>query len=121
MNKIKIKRIYKESQEDDGIRILIDRLWPRGIRKEEANIDLWLKDLAPSNELRKFFSHDRQKWSEFKHNYINELKNKKEIFDDLNKALIKNNVTLLYAAKDEKYNHAVVLKEYLEEFYTINK
>lgn len=114
MNQIKIKRIYEKPHENDGTRILIDRLWPRGINKKEANIDSWLKNLAPSTELRKFFSHDRQKWNEFKYSYINELKNKRELLDNIKNELIKNNITLLYGAKDEKCNNAVVLKEYLE-------
>jgi len=105
---MKIKRIYEKPEKNDDTRILIDRLWPRGINKKEAHIDLWLKDLVPSNELRKFFSHDKQKWNEFKYSYINELKNKKELLDDIKHELIKNNITLLYEAKDKEYNNAVV-------------
>lgn len=114
MKKIEIKRIYEKSDEKDGTRILVDRLWPRGVNKKEANIDLWLKDISPSTELRKFFSHDQKKWSEFKRRYIEELKNKGDLLDSIKKELSKNNVTLLYGAKDEEFNNAVVLKEYLE-------
>jgi Uncharacterized conserved protein len=113
---IKIKRIYEKAEESDGIRILVDRLWPRGIKKEEAKVDYWLKEISPSNELRKWFSHDFNKWEEFKNKYFNELNSKKELINFLLEIIKKNsNVTLLYSAKEEKYNNAVALKEYLQE------
>jgi len=113
---IKIKRVYEKAEESDGIRILVDRLWPRGIKKEEAKVDYWLKEISPSNELRKWFSHDFNKWEEFKNKYFNELNSKKELINFLLELIKKNsNVTLLYSAKEEKYNNAVALKEYLQE------
>lgn len=113
---IKIKRIYDVAEEDDGYRIFIDRLWPRGIKKEEANIDKWLKEISPSDELRKFFSHDVEKFNEFKKGYIEELKDKKDLINEIIEMSRKNNVTLLYSAKDEEHNNAVVLKEYIENY-----
>lgn len=113
---IKIKRIYDGTGEDDGYRILVDRLWPRGIKKEEANIDKWMKEIAPSDELRKSFSHNAEKFDEFKERYIEELKDKKDLIDEIIEMSRKNNVTLLYSAKDEEHNNAVVLKEYIEKY-----
>lgn len=109
---ITIKRIYDQSETKDGFRILVDRLWPRGMTKEKAKIDLWLKEIAPSNELRKWFSHDPEKWDDFVKKYKKELKDKQELLNTI-KQLEKNEgaITLLYAAKDEKHNEAVVLKE----------
>ena len=109
---IKIKRAYKPPEESDGFRILIDRLWPRGVSKEKAKLDLWLKDVAPSNELRKWFSHDPSKWQEFQEKYKAELKNKNQILNEI-KDLEKDNktLTLVYSAKDEEHNNAVVLKD----------
>ncbi|EFM25736.1 hypothetical protein HMPREF9225_0618 [Peptoniphilus duerdenii ATCC BAA-1640] len=118
MNKLCCKRIYETPAETDGFRILVDRLWPRGIKKEKADINLWAKEIAPSNELRKWFSHDPEKYDEFKELYTNELNSnpQSQKFKDLYLQKIKDlNVTLLYAAKDEKYNNAVVLKDWLDE------
>ncbi|WP_099320456.1 DUF488 domain-containing protein [Anaerococcus sp. Marseille-P3625] len=118
MNKLFCKRIYETSAETDGFRILVDRLWTRGIKKEKAEVDLWAKEIAPSNELRKWFSHDPEKYDEFKELYIKELKSnpKSQKFKDLCTQKLQDlNVTLLYAAKNEKFNHAVVLKEWLDE------
>jgi len=114
--KINIKRICEKYSANDGFRILVDRLWPRGIKKEKAKIDLWLKEIAPSDKLRKWFSHDISKWQEFKKRYKKEIKENKEIFKKL-KEIIKNKkkVTLLYSAKDEKHNNAIVLKEILQK------
>jgi len=95
------------------LRILVDRLWPRGISKEEAKIDLWLKDIAPSDGLRKWFAHDPAKWSVFKEKYFSELGNKKALIGEIMKKA-KGDVTLLYAAKDEQHNNAQALKEYIE-------
>ncbi len=111
---IKLKRIYDPVSPDDGKRILIDRLWPRGIKKEDARIDEWLKDIAPSEELRKWFSHEPSKWAEFKRRYREELKDKRELIDRLRSEAGKGTLTLLYAAKDREHNNAVVLKEVIE-------
>lgn len=113
--KIATKRIYEKYSPEDGVRILVDRLWPRGVSKAEARLDFWLKDVAPSPELRKWFAHDPEKWPEFKLKYISELrKNKKEV--EALKAIVRKNkvVTLLYAAKDTEHNEALVLKDFLE-------
>lgn len=111
---IKIKRVYDKIDESEGSRILIDRLWPRGLSKEKVKIDLWLNDIAPSHELRKWFSHDPKKWNEFKKKYFKELDHKKELVDQIAKKTKEGNVTLLYSAKEEKFNNAVALKEYIE-------
>lgn len=109
---IKIKRVYEKPSEDDGYRILIDRLWARGLTKEKAKIDLWLKDIAPSNELRKWFNHDPEKWDFFKEKYKQELKDKKDLAEQIRKLeKEKGTVTLLYSTKDEKHNNAVALTE----------
>ena len=118
MNELKCKRIYETPAETDGFRILVDKLWPRGMRKENAEIDLWAKEITPSNELRKWFSHIPEKYDEFKKRYRQELSENSASrkFKDLCIEKLQDcNVTLLYAAKSEKYNHAVVLKEWLEE------
>jgi len=111
---IKLKRIYDPVSPDDGKRILIDRLWPRGIKKEDARIDEWLRDIAPSAQLRKWFSHEPSKWAEFKKRYREELKDKRELIDRLRSEAEKETLTLLYAAKDREHNNAVVLKEVIE-------
>lgn len=112
---MKLKRVYEESTKEDGTRILVDRLWPRGLTKQKASVDIWLKEIAPSAELRKWFQHDPQKWGEFKKRYLLELKSKKEQIEFLKMQLKKGTVTLLYAAKDEKHNEAIVLKELLSQ------
>jgi uncharacterized protein YeaO (DUF488 family) len=110
---LKIKRIYQPKEKEDGFRILVDRLWPRGLTKEKAAVDLWLKEIAPSTELRKWFKHDRKKWKEFEKKYFEELKENEEAVNILKEYLKKENVTLLYAAKDEAHNEACVLRDYL--------
>ena len=110
--KIQIKRVYEKPDPKDGFRILVDRLWPRGLTKEKAAVDLWLKDIAPSTELRKWFGHDPEKWKEFQKKYLKELKENKEAVDTLKEHLKKGTVTLLYAAKDEAHNEAEMLKDY---------
>lgn len=115
MKEIRIKRVYQEASEDDGLRILIDRLWPRGIKKEEAAVDLWLKDIAPSTELRKWFNHEVEKWPAFKKAYLKEVKSKPETLQLLKDKAKEQNITLIYAAKDEKHNDAVVLQEFLKQ------
>jgi uncharacterized protein YeaO (DUF488 family) len=112
---VKIKRVYDQPEKADGKRVLVDRLWPRGIKKDDAGLDLWLKDIAPSNDLRKWFSHDPSKWQEFKEQYRKELENKPGMVADLKKAAMQETVTLLFAAKDADRNNAVVLKEMIEE------
>lgn len=110
----RLKRIYEKPGKDDGYRILVDRLWPRGMSKEKAALDLWLKDIAPSTELRKWFGHDLKRWPAFQKKYQAEIKANKDIFSELKKLIKHNkNVTLLYAAKDEEHNEAVVIKEVL--------
>jgi len=116
---IKIERIYDnpDGKDDDGnecYRILVDRLWPRGLSKNEVHIDLWLKDVAPSTELRKWFSHDSRRWDEFKSRYFKELEKCNESIDVILDKIEKGSVVLLYGAKDEKFNNAIALKEYLE-------
>ncbi|HJS50876.1 MAG TPA: DUF488 domain-containing protein [Pyrinomonadaceae bacterium] len=111
---VKVKRVYERPAEDDGNRILVDRLWPRGLSKEKAGVDLWLKDIAPSTELRKWFGHDPQKWKGFRGRYETELKSKDELVEMLKAKAGKGTITLLYAARDEKHNEALVLKKVLE-------
>jgi len=112
---LKLKRIYEPYKKEDGYRVLVDRLWPRGISKERAKLDLWLKEIAPSNELRKWFGHDPKKWNEFQKRYRVELKDKKELLDQLRQAIKKYSiVTLLYGAKDTAHNEAAVLAKMLK-------
>lgn len=112
---IRVKRIYDKPEKSDGARILVDRLWPRGASKREVRVDMWLKDVAPSPDLRIWFSHDRKKFSEFKILYVRELKDKKDILGQIKQMAGEKNVTLLYAAKDPKCNHAIVLCDYLNK------
>lgn len=109
---IKVKRIYEPHAVDDGYRILVDRLWPRGVKKEKADIDLWLKNLAPSTKLREWFGHDPVKWSAFRRKYINELKENDEVGELMDCIKKYHTVTLLYAAKDQSHNQAIVLQQY---------
>ena len=113
---IKVKRIYEPINKDDGIRVLVDRLWPRGISKDK--IDIWLKDIAPSEDLRKWFNHDASKWEEFKRKYFEELDKNPKIEILLQLIRKGNNVTLVYASKSP-YNNAVALKEYLEKLLKV--
>jgi uncharacterized protein YeaO (DUF488 family) len=111
---IKIKRIYEAAKRGDGYRILVDRLWPRGVSKEKAKLNLWFKDIVPSNALRKWFGHDPKKWTGFQKKYKSEIVANKEIINSLAE-IIKNkkSVTLLYGAKDEQHNEAIILKDFL--------
>lgn len=111
---IKLKRVYDISEESDGPRILVDRLWPRGVSKVKANIDEWVKEIAPSDLLRKWYSHDETKWPEFKRCYFEELKTKKILVRAIIEKQAGLTVTFVYAAKNETHNNAVVLKEYIE-------
>ena len=110
---VKIKRVYEKPSKADGERILVDRLWPRGLTKEKADIDIWLKDIAPSTALRKWFGHDPKKWTEFRKKYLQELKDNEEQVSMLKERLKKGVVTLVYGAKDEENNEARVLEELL--------
>jgi uncharacterized protein YeaO (DUF488 family) len=110
---IKIKRIYESPSAGDGFRVLVDRLWPRGLSKEKAKVDLWLREISPSNELRKWYGHDPEKWGEFKQRYYQEIGSKQEAIDLLLKKAKKGTTTLLYGSKKEKLNNAGALKEYL--------
>ena len=110
---IAVKRVYQPAERSDGQRVLVDRLWPRGVSKAEAKLDLWLKDIAPSDELRKWFGHDPERWEEFQKRYREELKDKGEEVAELKKLLVKDKVTLLYGAHDEKHNNAVALAAWL--------
>jgi uncharacterized protein YeaO (DUF488 family) len=115
MKTIKIKRVYEPSARSDGYRILIDRMWPRGLTKAKANVDLWLKEIAPSTQLRQWFKHDPEKWHEFKKRYFNELSSKKELIAIIREKAHKHSLTILFGAKDEEHNDAVALSEYLKK------
>lgn len=113
MPSINIKRVYESTSPDDGMRILVDRLWPRGLSKEGARLDMWMKEIAPSDRLRQWFKHDPKKWPEFRRRYSQEaLKN--PALGDLRSLVKKKKITLLYAASDETRNNAQVLKDILE-------
>ena len=111
---LKIKRVYEAPSDDDGCRVLVDRLWPRGLTKAAAHVDLWLKDLAPSAELRKWFAHDPGKWKVFQERYFAELQDSDEALHRLSEQMRKGRVTLLYGAKDDAHNNAVALQAYLK-------
>lgn len=115
MKSINIKRVYDDKSKDDGYRVFIDRLWPRGVSKEDAHFDEWLKDLAPTTELRKWFNHDPDRFDEFRKRYKKELEEHKEELDKLRNKAKSEKITLLFAAKNEEMNNAVVMKEVLEE------
>lgn len=116
MNTLKIKRVYEIPSKMDGIRILVDRLWPRGVSKKDAQIDIWDKDIAPSPDLRIWFGHKAERFEEFSKKYQEELQYKTNELKEIKNLLKKSNVTLIYAAKDPKINHAIVLMKYLEDF-----
>lgn len=112
---IEIKRIYENPADEDGTRVLVDRLWPRGMSKEDAHIDEWWKEVAPSDDLRKWFDHEVEKWPDFEKKYGDELKGQKDgIHNFLEGVDKRKRLTLLYGAKDEKHNQAVVLKSFLD-------
>lgn len=113
---IKIKRVYEKQDAGDGYRILVDRFWPRGLTNDEVKADLWLKDVSPSNPLRRWFGHSPKRWMGFRRKYFKELEGKKELLDFIMKKARTENVTLLYGAKNDKQNNAFVLKEYLGSF-----
>ncbi|MFL6605844.1 MAG: DUF488 domain-containing protein [Steroidobacteraceae bacterium] len=108
---VRIKRIYEDPERSDGFRVLVDRLWPRGVKKQTAGIDAWMRELAPSPELRKWFQHDPLRWTEFRRRYRQELKEHVDALRALRQRSQREPVTLLYAAKDVNINHAVVLRQ----------
>ncbi len=110
-----LKRVYAEASSEDGKRILVERLWPRGLKKEDAKIDEWAKDVAPSTELRKWYSHDPAKWEQFKKKYWEELDEKRDLVSKLVKESRGKKVTFVFASKEEKLNNAAALKEYIEK------
>jgi uncharacterized protein YeaO (DUF488 family) len=112
---IKIKRAYEPASRSDGQRFLVDRVWPRGVSRDELNIEDWLKDVAPSTELRKWFGHDPQRWNDFQRRYRQELASNQAALEPLLDAARRGDVTLVYGARDEQHNQAMVLKQFLEE------
>jgi uncharacterized protein YeaO (DUF488 family) len=112
---LKTKRVYEDVKRGDGARFLVERLWPRGIKKEELKMKAWLKDVAPSPALRKWFAHDPDKWKEFQRRYRAELKSNPEAWQPILEAAEQGNVTLLYSARDTDHNSAILLKAFLEE------
>ncbi|MGH8683744.1 MAG: DUF488 domain-containing protein [Nitrosospira sp.] len=114
--KLKLKRAYEPPADSDGLRILVDRLWPRGLSKSEAKVELWAKEVAPSNTLRNWYQHELEKWPEFRLRYLDELKSNAAAVKELVAKLGHGNTTLLFSSKELNHNNAVVLKEYLEKF-----
>lgn len=115
---VRIKRIYAPVAEGDGYRILVDRLWPRGVSKAEARIDLWMRDIAPSTALRRWFNHDPAKWEEFCERYRIELREQQPLLDAVRQQAKEGPVTLVYAARDERFNQAVALQVLLKQSTT---
>jgi uncharacterized protein YeaO (DUF488 family) len=111
---IKVKRIYDPPETGDGFRVLVDRLWPRGMSKDRAKVDLWMKEISPSNELRKWYGHAPAKWAEFKRKYREEIEGKKTEFDLLRQKAKGGIITFLFSSKEEKLNNAAALKEFVE-------
>lgn len=111
---IRVKRVYEAPAAEDGLRILVDRLWPRGLKKEAARLDLWLREAGPSDELRRWFGHDPGRWEEFRRRYAEELATKAELLEKIVAPAREGPVTLLYGAKDGEHNQAVALRDYLE-------
>lgn len=114
MHRLHIKRVYDAPEASDGIRVLVDRLWPRGLSKEQARINHWLKDVAPSNALRQWFGHDINRWKEFQYRYLDELAPPNETISQLRELMKGHPVTLLYSARSETHNNAVVLMAFLK-------
>ena len=110
---IQLKRVYEAAAEDDGARFLVERLWPRGIRKLDLKMDAWVKEAAPSSELRRWFGHDPERWSEFRSRYFAELKAQRDLLRPIVEAARKGTVTLLFSSRDEEHNNAVALKQFL--------
>lgn len=118
---IRIKRVYDPPSEDDGMRILVDRLWPRGLKKSSAHIDYWAKDLAPTISLRKWFNHEEDKFNEFRFSYLEELSSKQEIVRKIFEKADNRTITLLFTASDRLHNQAVVLQDFLDNCISISK
>jgi uncharacterized protein YeaO (DUF488 family) len=112
---LKVKRVYESTEVSDGVRFLVERLWPRGMKKEKLNMEAWLKDVAPSDSLRRWFEHDPLKWSEFQKRYWAELDDNPNTWEPILEAIERGDVTLLYSAHDTEHNNALVLKSFLEE------
>lgn len=110
---IRVKRVYEPPSADDGLRVLVDRLWPRGLSRDKARVDYWPRDIAPSDGLRRWFGHDAVKWPEFKKRYFRELAAKPETVEELASLARRRRVTLLFGAAETRYNNAVALKEFL--------
>ena len=111
---VRIKRVYDKAEAADGVRVLVDRLWPRGVSKEKGGIDRWLKEISPSNELRTWYGHDPARWEGFKARYFGELEHHGDVIGELVEQAKTGTVTLLYASTEKRINNAVALKEYLE-------
>jgi uncharacterized protein YeaO (DUF488 family) len=118
---IRLKRVYDSPAAEDGFRVLVERLWPRGIKKAEAHLDLWMKEIAPSSDLRKWFAHDPAKWEEFSKRYEKELDKNRELVNILEQKSRQTTVTLVYAAHDVGHNSAIVLKQIIEKNRTISE
>jgi len=112
--RLRVKRVYEAPTRSDGCRVLVDRVWPRGLSREAAKLDAWIKDVAPSAELRNWFDHDPSRWAGFKRKYFRELEQRDEAIEQLLKTCSRGTLTLLFAAKDSEHNNAVALKEYLD-------
>lgn len=110
---LRLKRVYEKPEKSDGMRILVDRIWPRGLKKDDAALDGWMKDIAPSTELRQWFGHDPERWAEFRKRYAAELAKRGDMLEELRAAARKETVTLLFSAHDEAHNNAVALREML--------
>ena len=110
---IRVKRVYEAPSSGDGMRVLVDRLWPRGLTKEKAHVDLWLKALAPSTALRKWFNHDPEKWEEFQQRYVQELRQQPAALERLTQLIDSGPATLLYGSKEERFNDAMALKAFI--------
>ena len=117
---IAVKRVYEPAAKSDGYRVLVDRVWPRGLKKEDANLDAWAKELAPSTTLRKWFGHEPARWEAFRHRYATELAAQKTFWQPLVTKAERHRVTLLFGAKDEEHNQAVALKMYLDNWMKAN-
>ena len=112
-SRVQLKRVYEPAAPEDGVRVLVDRLWPRGLRKADAAIDHWMKNIAPSTELRQWFGHDPERWPEFRRRYTRELQQQATAVDELRELARGGRVTLVFAAHDEAHNDAVVLRDAL--------
>ena len=111
---IRIKRVYEDPSADDGTRVLVDRIWPRGVSRDEAELDLWLRDVAPSDELRSWFDHEPERWDGFRQRYASELEGRKDEVGRLCELAAEGRLTLVYGARDEEHNNAQALQEHLE-------